>query len=119
MSIGMFGDPCQHFSDNLRRKRGPVGFACLVAEKPIQALLATAVLPTPNSRAADASAPRDFQHRQSLGGKQDNLCPLTVFQGAIAITDDGKQSFAIFGADDDIDGVSHAAMFGGKAAIGL
>jgi hypothetical protein len=38
----------QHFRDGPRRKRGSTGFARLVAQKSIDALLAISLLPTPD-----------------------------------------------------------------------
>ena len=42
---------------------------------------------------------------------QDNLGPLNVLQRAIAISRYGKQSLAIFGMGQDIDGLGHDPRF--------
>ena len=98
----------QHFRDGPGRKRSAPGFARLVAQKSIDALLAISLLPAPDSWATHVSPPSDFQHGQSLGGKQDDPRPLNVLHGTIAIARDSEQSLAVFGAHDDIDGLGHA-----------
>ena len=80
-------------------------------QKAIYALLAISLLPTPDGGATDPGPPRDFQHGQSFGGMQDNLGPLYVFQRAITISHDGKQSLAIFGMLKNIDGLCHNPRF--------
>ena len=52
---------------------------------------------TPDSGAAGASPPRNFQHWQALGGKQHDLRPLNLLERTISIADDRKQALAIFG----------------------
>ena len=101
----------------LGRQRGPAGFAGFVVQKAIYALLAISLLPTPDGGATDPGPPRDLQHGQSFGGMQDNLGPLNVLQGAIAITHDGKQSLAIFGMGQDIDGLGHDPRFAYLATL--
>ena len=64
------------------------GLAGLVAKQAVDALLGEALLPAPDRRAADAGAPRHFEHRQSLAGKQNDLGALHMFEGAAAITGD-------------------------------
>ena len=54
-------------------------------QEAIYALLAISLLPTLDCGATDPCRPSDFQHGQSFGGMQDNLGPLNVLQGAIAI----------------------------------
>ena len=95
----------EHFCDGPGRKRGPAGFTRFVVQKTIYALLAISLLPTPDGGATDPGPPRDFQHRKSFGGTKDNLGPLNVLQGAIAIRDYGKQSLAIFGMLKNGDGL--------------
>lgn len=99
----------QNLGDNFRRERRPAGFARLVAQEAIDALLTISPLPTPDSGAAGARPPRDFQHWQALGGKQHDLRPLNLLERTISIADDRKQALAIFGADYDVDGLGHAA----------
>jgi len=101
----------EHFRDGLGRKRAPTGFTGFVVQKANYALLAISLLPTPDGGATDPGPPRDLQHGQSFGGTQDNLGPLNVLQGAIAISHDGKQSLAIFGMGQDIGDLGHDPRF--------
>ena len=58
-----------------------------------------------------AGSARHFEDRQAFGGRQDDLRPLDMLQRTVAVADNGEQSLAIFGRDDDIDGLGHAARF--------
>ena len=86
-------------------------------QKAIYALLAISLLPTPDGGATDPGAARDLQHGQSFGGMKDNLGPLNVLQGAIAISHDGKQSLPIFGMGQNIDGLGHDLKFAYLATL--
>jgi hypothetical protein len=91
------GSELQNLRDNFRRERGLAGFARLVAQDAIDAMLTISPLPAPDSGAAGASPPRDFQHWQALGGKQHDLRPLNLLERTISIAGDRKQALAIFG----------------------
>ena len=80
-------------------------------------MLAISLLPTPDGGATDPGPPCDLQHGQSFGGMQDNVDPLNVLQGAIAISHDDKQSLAIFSMGQDIDGLGHDPRFANLATL--
>jgi hypothetical protein len=50
----------------------------LSRSKTLNAFLGEALLPTPHHRPADADPLGNLQHRQALGGLQDDLRPLNV-----------------------------------------
>jgi hypothetical protein len=48
----------------------------------------------------------------SLSARQQNdPCPLNVLLRAVPIADDGGQSLAVLGSNDDADGLCHARRF--------
>jgi hypothetical protein len=80
-------------------------------QESIDALLAISLLPAPNGRAAEPGLARHFDDRQALGGRQDDLRRLDMLERTVAVANNGGQSLEIFGRDDDIDGLGHAARF--------
>ena len=81
----------QNFGDDFGRERRPAGLARLVAQEAVDALLAVSPLPAPDCGAAYAGAARDFQNRQALGGKQNDLRTLDMLQRAVSITNDASR----------------------------
>ena len=106
----------QNFRDGLGGQRSLARFARLVMQEPIDALLAVSLLPAPYRGTAEASLARHFKHRQAFSREQDDLRPLDMLQRAVAVADNGEQSLAIFGRDDDADGLGHAARLARPAA---
>jgi hypothetical protein len=97
-----------NLGDDPGRKRSAAGFARLVAEQTIDALLRVSRLPAPDRGSADARAPRHFLHRQAVGRTKDDVRPPHMFEWAIAIRDNGQQTLTIFAGRKDTDGLSHA-----------
>ena len=107
----------QHFGDDAGRKRRPAGLARLVVQETSDSFLAVSPLPTPNSRTADAGLLGDLQDRQALGRKENNPRPLHMFERATTVAGDGEQTLAIFGGEDDVDSLGHAARLAHTATI--
>lgn len=97
----------QHLCHGLGRQRRPAGFACLVTQQPIHALLGIALLPAPHRRPADAAAPGNLKDWQSFGGMKDDPRPLHMLLRTVAIRDQFRKACAIFGGNDDADSLSH------------
>jgi hypothetical protein len=93
------------------------GLAGFVVQKAIYALLAISLLPTPDGGATDPGPPRHFQQRQLFGEMQDNLGPLNVLQGAMAIDHNRKQLLVVFGMLKNIEGLCHDARFAYLATL--
>ena len=60
----------------------------LVAQQTLNAFLGEALLPAPHHRPADADPLGNLQHRQALGGQQDDLRPLNVLHRTPSVLDD-------------------------------
>ena len=99
----------QHFRDDLGGERRAAGLARLVAQKALHPFLAVALLPAPDRRSADAGAASHFQHRQTLGRKENDPRALNMLEPTTAIAGDGEQALAIFGREKDVDGLGHKA----------
>ena len=104
------------FATTLAESGALPGLRVLSRSKAVDALLAVAQLPAPDRGAADPGATRDFQNRQALGGQQNDLRPLNMLERAAAVRDDGEQTLAIFGRNNDIDGLGHVARLAYPAA---
>jgi hypothetical protein len=63
----------------------------------------------PHHRPADASPIGNLQHRQALGGQQDDLRPLNVFRRAPSVLDDSFQVRAMLSREEKRDGLSHSS----------
>jgi hypothetical protein len=99
---------CQHFGNHLRWQWRPAGFARLVAEQPIDALLGIALLPAPYRRPANAAAPGDIKDWQPVCGMKNDARPLNMLLRAVAIVDDRRQLRSVFSGENETDGVCHA-----------
>ena len=104
LGTGQLQNPGHDFG----RKRRPAGLARLVAQQAIDALLGVARLPAPDGGTAGPGSSRHFKHRQALGRKDNDSCPLHMLERAIAIADDREQARAIFGGRKDANGLRHA-----------
>jgi hypothetical protein len=99
---GQHDDPYDDGRGDLRR----TGFARLVAEKTIDAFLSETLLPSPDRRAADASAAGHFEHRQTVAGEQHDPGAQHMLERAVAVTDDLFKPSTI-GVQEDVDGLGH------------
>jgi hypothetical protein len=99
----------QHFRHHAGRKRRSAWLACLVAQEAVYPFLAVAPLPAPNGRAADSGSASDFGDRQTLRRKENDARPLHMFERTITVAGNGEQTLAIFGSNDNIDSLGHAA----------
>lgn len=61
--------------------------------------------------AAGPGSARDFRDRQSLGRENDDLRALYMVERTISIADDGEQTLATFGRDNDADCLGQTARF--------
>ena len=98
----------QHLCDCFCRQWRFAGLARLIAQQPVHPLFGVAPLPAPDRGAADAAQACDIENAAALGGMKNNLRPLHMLLQAIAISDDSGQARAVFGGEDDADGLSHA-----------
>ena len=98
----------QNLGDGLQRKSRLAGLARLVAQQAVYPLLGETLLPAPHRRAADFGLAGDVNNRQLLRRQQDDPSPQDMLLRAVAISDDGGQVRAVFGSDDDADGLCHA-----------
>jgi hypothetical protein len=81
--------------------------AGLVAQQARDALLGKALLPAPHGRAAHTRSLGDLQHRQVVGGVQDDASALDVLLRAVAVRDDGEEALAISRAEENARGLGH------------
>src|SRR3984893_12089580 len=95
----------QHFRHHAGRKRRSAWLACLVTQEAVYPFLAVAPLPAPNGRAADSGSASDFGDRQTLRRKENDARP----ERTITVDGNGEQALAIFGCNDNIDSLGHAA----------
>ena len=107
---GRFGAGQVHnLGDDLGRKRSAARLARPVAQQAFDTLLGVSRLPAPDRGSADARAPRHFPHGQAVGRIKDNARPLHMFERTITVAGNGEQTLAIFGSNDNIDSLGHAA----------
>ena len=69
---------------------------------------AAASLPAPRHRPADADPLGNLQHRQALGGQQDDLRPLNVLHQAPSVLDDPLQIRVMLSREEKRDSPSHS-----------
>jgi len=93
LGAGQGDDP----RDDGRRDRRGAWLAGLVPKQAVDALFGEAPLPTPDRRATDASAVRNFQHRQSVAREEHDFGALHVFERTVAIAGDLLEAFAVAG----------------------
>ena len=67
------------------RYRRNAGWAGLIPQQSIEALLGVTLLPAPDHRPADADPVGDLQHRQTVSREQDDLRLLDVLHGPATI----------------------------------
>jgi hypothetical protein len=84
------------------------GRTCLVAQQTLNAFLGKALLPAPHHWPADANPIGNLQHRQTLGGQQDDLRPLNVLHRTPSVLDDPFQIRAMLSREEKRDGLSHS-----------
>ena len=72
-----------NLGDDLGRKRSTAGFARLVAQQAIDALLSVSRLPAPDRGSADVRAPRHFLHRQAIRRTKDDCARCTCLSGRL------------------------------------
>ena len=98
----------ENLGDDLQRQGRFAGLARLVAQQTVHPLLGEALLPAPHRRAAGFGLAGDIDNRQSIRRKKNDPSPEGMLLRAVAITEDGGQTRAVFGSKDDADGLCHA-----------
>jgi hypothetical protein len=101
----------QNLRHRFQRQRGFARPARLVPQQAVNAFLREALLPAPHRRAAGTDLPGHFDNGKMLARVKNDSGPLDMFLRTIAVADDGGQSLAILGVDDDTDGLCHAPRF--------
>jgi hypothetical protein len=81
----------------------------LSRSKTLNAFLGEALLPTPHHRPADADPLGNLQHRQALGGLQDDLRPLNVLHRTPSVLDHPLQIRALLSREEKRDSPSHSS----------
>ena len=89
------------------RVRRRAGRPRLVAQEPIDALLAETLLPAPHGRPADARAPSNLEDRQTLGRQQHDARPQHVLQRPRPVADDLDKARSISFVGKDTNSLSH------------
>ncbi len=110
---------CQHLRDGLGRQRRPAGFARLITQQPIHALLGIAQLPAPHRRPAGPAAPGNLENRQALGRMKNDPRPLHMLLGAVAIRDQTPKLGTIFHGNHDADSLNHPQSIALKPDVNL
>jgi hypothetical protein len=85
------------------------GGRVLSRSKTLNAFLGEALLPTPHHRPADADPLGNLQHRQALGGLQDDLRPLNVLHRTPSVLDHPLQIRALLSREEKRDSPSHSS----------
>lgn len=98
----------QNLGDSRRREGLLAGFARLVAQQAIHSFLGEAPLPAPNCRSAGSGLARHVEDGQLVRRQKDDASPQDMLLRAVTITDNGCQSRAIVGLEEDADGLCHA-----------
>src|SRR5271154_1466088 len=88
---------------------GVAGGAGLVPQQALNASRGKALLPAPHRRPADADPLGNLQHRQALGGQQDDLRPLNVLHRTPSVLDDPLQVRAMLSREEKRDSPSHSS----------
>ena len=82
----------------------------LVAQQtPQMPFLGEALLPAPHHWPADADPLGNLQHRQALGGQQDDLRPLNLLGRTPSVLDDPLQVRAMLSREEKLDSPSHSS----------
>ena len=81
----------------------------LVTQQTLNAFLGEALLPPPHHRPADADPLGNLQHRQPLGGQQNDLRPLNVLHRTPSVLDDPSQIRAMLSREEKRDSPSHSS----------
>jgi hypothetical protein len=97
----------QHAGDLVRGRGRAPRRARLVAQQARNALLGKALLPAPHGRAAHTRSLGDLQHRQMVGGVENDAGPLDVFLRTAAVGDDGEKALAISRTEQNARGLGH------------
>ncbi len=116
-AVGPMGDGAGRFAQGaldhgmhlgLRHWRDAGGTG-LVTQQTLNAFLGEALLPPPHHRPADADPLGNLQHRQPLGGQQNDLRPLNVLHRTPSVLDDPSQIRAMLSREEKRDSPSHSS----------
>jgi hypothetical protein len=104
-----------HLVDGVGGQRRLAGFAAGLPQQDINPMLGETLLPAPHRWAADAGLPCDLMHRQSFCREHDDQSALNLLERTIAVADDGGQSLAVLGIDDNADCLGHGSRIARSA----